>query len=301
MTHAVSLRSVARTYGSATALDNVSFSVPEDSITGLLGRNGAGKTTIMSLISGQDRPTSGDVAVFGHDPFEHAPTLARISYVRDNQRYPDNYLLHHVLRIAPDFAPNWSSELAAELVEGFRLPAKTQIRKMSRGQLSAVAIVLGLASRASLTLLDEPYLGLDVSARSFFYDVLLRDYTRHPRTVLLSTHLVEESEQLFDRIVIVDRGKVSADCSRDDAAGLASVVSGVSERVLSICHGRDVLTEHAVGGLLSLTVAGEFDAADRSAAQALGIQISPASLQQLVAAQGSDLPRKTSSKAGAYS
>lgn len=301
MTHAVSLRSVARTYGSATALDNVSFSVPEDSITGLLGRNGAGKTTIMSLISGQDRPTSGEVAVFGHDPFEHAPTLARISYVRDNQRYPDNYLLHHVLRIAPDFAPNWSSELAAELVEGFRLPAKTQIRKMSRGQLSAVAIVLGLASRASLTLLDEPYLGLDVSARSFFYDVLLRDYTRHPRTVLLSTHLVEESEQLFDRIVIVDRGKVSADCSRDDAAGLASVVSGVSERVLSICHGRDVLTEHAVGGLLSLTVAGEFDAADRSAAQALGIQISPASLQQLVAAQGSDLPRKTSSKAGAYS
>lgn len=301
MTHAVSLRSVARTYGAAIALDNVSFSVPEDSITGLLGRNGAGKTTIMSLISGQDRPTSGEVAVFGHDPFEHAPTLARISYVRDNQRYPDNYLLHHVLRIAPDFAPNWSSELAAELVEGFRLPAKTQIRKMSRGQLSAVAIVLGLASRASLTLLDEPYLGLDVSARSFFYDVLLRDYTRHPRTVLLSTHLVEESEQLFDRIVIVDRGKVSADCSRDDAAGLASVVSGVSERVLSICHGRDVLTEHAVGGLLSLTVAGEFDAADRSAAQALGIQISPASLQQLVAAQGSDLPRKTSSKAGAYS
>lgn len=301
MTHAVSLRSVSRTYGAATALDNVSFNVPEDSITGLLGRNGAGKTTIMSLISGQDRPTSGDVAVFGHDPFEHAPTLARISYVRDNQRYPDNYLLHHVLRIAPDFAPNWSSELAAELVEGFRLPAKTQIRKMSRGQLSAVAIVLGLASRASLTLLDEPYLGLDVSARSFFYDVLLRDYTRHPRTVLLSTHLVEESEQLFDRIVIVDRGKVSADCSREDAAGLASVVSGVSERVLSICHGRDVLAEHAVGGLLSLTVSGEFDAADRSAAQALGIQVAPASLQQLVAAQGSDLPRKTSSKAGAYS
>lgn len=301
MTHAVSLRSVSRTYGPATALDNVSFSVPEDSITGLLGRNGAGKTTIMSLISGQDRPTSGDVAVFGHDPFEHAPTLARISYVRDNQRYPDNYLLHHVLRIAPDFAPNWSSELAAELVEGFRLPAKTQIRKMSRGQLSAVAIVLGLASRASLTLLDEPYLGLDVSARSFFYDVLLRDYTRHPRTVLLSTHLVEESEQLFDRIVIVDRGKVSADCSREDAAELASVVSGVSERVRSICHGRDVLAEHAVGGLLSLTVSGEFDAADRSAAQAVGVQVAPASLQQLVAAQGSDLSHKTSSKAGAYS
>ena len=301
MTSAVQLRSVDRTFGAATALDNVSFSVPENSITGLLGRNGAGKTTIMSLISGQDRPTSGDVSVFGHNPFEHAPTLTRISYVRDNQRYPDNYLLHHVLRIAPEFAPNWSSELAAELVEGFRLPAKTQIRKMSRGQLSAVAIVLGLASRAPLTLLDEPYLGLDVSARSFFYDVLLRDYTRHPRTVLLSTHLVEESEQLFDRIVIVDRGKITADCSRDDAAGLASVVSGTGERVRSICHGRDVLAEHAVGGLLSLTVSGTFDDADRGAAQGLGIQVAPASLQQLVAAQGNDLPDKSSLKAGAYS
>ena len=145
MTNAIQVRSVTRSFGGVNALDDVSFSVPQDSILGLLGRNGAGKTTIMSILAGQDRPTSGRVDVLGHSPFEHEPTLAQISYVRDNQRYPDDYRLHHVLRIAPDFAPNWSADVADELVEGFRIPKKTPIKKLSRGQLSSIAIVLGLA------------------------------------------------------------------------------------------------------------------------------------------------------------
>src|SRR5690625_2929106 len=147
MTAAIEVRSVTRTYGRTTALDDASFAVPAGSITGLLGRNGAGKTTIMSIIAGQDRATSGEVLVNGHTPFEHAPTLAQISYVRDNQRYPDNYRLGHVLRIAPHFAANWDEDLAAELVERFMIPTSTRISKLSRGQLSAVAVVLGLASR----------------------------------------------------------------------------------------------------------------------------------------------------------
>src|SRR5699024_8944951 len=112
-------------FGRVKALDDISFAVPEHSIVGLLGRNGAGKTATMSLIAGQDRPTAGRVEVFGQTPFEHAPTLSQTIYVRDNQRYPDDYRLHHVLRIAPEFAPNWSAEVAAELVDGFRIPAKT--------------------------------------------------------------------------------------------------------------------------------------------------------------------------------
>lgn len=148
MTTAIAIRGVSRNFGRAKALDNVSLTVPKDSILGLLGRNGAGKTTLMSIIAGQDRATTGQVEVLGHTPFEHAPTLRQIIYVRDNQRYPDDYKLHHVLRIAPAFAPRWSAALAQELINGFRIPAKTEIKKMSRGQLSSVAIVLGLAARA---------------------------------------------------------------------------------------------------------------------------------------------------------
>jgi ABC-2 type transport system ATP-binding protein len=288
MTNAIEIDSVTRSFGRTMALNDVSFSVPEGSILGLLGRNGAGKTTVMSIMAGQDRPTSGSVAIFGHSPFEHAPTLAKISYVRDNQRYPDDYRLHHVLRIAPDFAPNWSTDVAEELIEGFRIPAKTPLKKFSRGQLSSVAIVLGLASRAPITLLDEPYLGLDVTARALFHTVLLRDYEEQPRTVVFSTHLIEESESLFDRVVIMDKGRIALDADRDEASESTWVMSGTTDAVSRlVAHGR-VLEKVTVGGLMSATVSGALDPDTRELAEQLRVQVSRASLQELVAAYGAN-------------
>jgi len=288
MTDAIELRSVTRAYGGVTALDDVSLTVPEGSILGLLGRNGAGKTTLMSLIAGQDRPSSGRVAVFGEHPFENESALARTIFVRDSQRYPERYRLHHVLRIAPDFAPNWSDEVAAELVAGLRIPERTPIKRFSRGQLSSVAIVLGLASRAPVTLLDEPYLGLDVTARALFHDVLIRDYARHPRTIVLSTHLIEESEALFDRVVILDRGKVRVDAASEDLPGLACVLSGPTDAVDRLAAGRTVLATHAVPGLKSVTVEGAAGPELAAAATAAGVQLGGASLHDLVAAFGAD-------------
>jgi ABC-2 type transport system ATP-binding protein len=288
VTHAIDIRGVTRAFGRSTALDDVSLGVPENSICGLLGRNGAGKTTIMSLIAGQDRPTSGRVEVFGERPFENESVLSKISFVRDNQRYPDNYRIHHVLRIAPDFAPNWSADVADELVDGFRIPTKTRIKKFSRGQLSSVAIVIGLASRAPVTLLDEPYLGLDVTARALFHDTLLRDYAAEPRTVVLSTHLIEESEALFDRVVIVDSGHIRVDTDSEETGNLAFTLSGPADAIDRLSAGRTVLRSHSVSGLKSVTVQGLADDDIRDQAGQLGARIAPASLQELVAAFGSD-------------
>ena len=288
MTNAIEVRSVTRSYGGVYALRDVSFGVPQHSILGLFGRNGAGKTTIMSILAGQDRPSSGRVEVLGHSAFEHQPTLAQISYVRDNQRYPDDYRLHHVLRIAPDFAPNWSTEVAHELVEGFRIPTKTPIKKLSRGQLSSIAIVLGLASRSQITLLDEPYLGLDVTARALFHEVLLREYQRQPRTVVLSTHLIEESESLFDRVVIMDQGRVLLDADRDEAGEAAWLASGTTGAVHQVIGDRRILQRNTVGGLTSVTATGVVDDATQARAGELGVQVSRASLQQLVAAYGAN-------------
>ncbi|WP_104177216.1 ATP-binding cassette domain-containing protein [Cryobacterium sp. Y50] len=287
MTNAIEVHSVTRTYGRVRALDTVSFAVPEHSILGLLGRNGSGKTTIMSIIAGQDRPSSGQVDVLGHTPFEHAPTLAQISYVRDNQRYPDDYRLHHVLRIAPDFAPNWNCDVAEELTDGFRIPAKTPIKKLSRGQLSSIAIVLGLASRAPITLLDEPYLGLDVTARALFHRMLLHDYGQHPRTIVLSTHLIEESASLFDRVVILEQGGVAMNGDQDDVLASAWVMSGTKDAVAELVADRPVLQRNTVGGLTSITADFALDDATRIRARDLRVQFAPASLQDLVAAYGS--------------
>jgi ABC-2 type transport system ATP-binding protein len=290
VTNAIELHDVTRTFGRSTALDGVTLSVPDGSICGLLGRNGAGKTTIMSIVAGQDRPTSGLVDVLGSRPFENEKVLTQVSFVRDNQRYPDNYRLHHVLRIAPAFAPNWNADVADELVEGFRIPTRTPLKKFSRGQLSSVAIVLGLASRAPVTLLDEPYLGLDVTARALFHDVLLRDYAAHPRTVLLSTHLIEESEALFDRVVIVDRGRIRADVASEDVGDLAFSLSGMTDAVDQLSTGRTVLKTHAVSGLKSVIVQGGIDDELAANAHRLGARVAPASLPDVVAAFGAEIP-----------
>jgi ABC-2 type transport system ATP-binding protein len=196
--------------------------------------------------------------------------------------------LHHVTRIAPDFAPNWTEDVAGELIEGFRIPLKTPIKKMSRGQLSSVAIVLGLASRAPVTLLDEPYLGLDVTARAFFHRILLRDYGEHPRTVVFSTHLIDESASLFDRVVIMDSGRVVLDADSDAASESAWVMSGTTDAVSQLTTAVKVLSRTIVGGLMSATGSGVLDSDTRARADDLRVQITRASLQQLVAAYGAD-------------
>lgn len=214
--------------------------------------------------------------------------LSKVIFVRDNQRYPDGYKLRQVLRIAPTYAPNWNTDVAAELVDGMRIPDKTPIKKYSRGQLSAIAIVLGLASRAPITLLDEPYLGLDVTARAFFHDVLIRDYSAHPRTVILSTHLIEESEALFDRVVILDRGGVRVDVPSDQVPEKAFVLSGPGEAVDRLASARTILSTRSVPGLRSMTVEGAPDGRLLDDAGSSGVEVSPASLQELVAAFGAD-------------
>ncbi|MBK0417539.1 ABC transporter ATP-binding protein [Leucobacter sp. CSA1] len=288
MTIAIETRGLTRVHGDTRALDDVSVRIRENTITGLLGRNGAGKTTFMSLVTAQDAPTSGEIEVFGERPFENARALEQMCFLRDNQRYPDDYKLIHALRAARIFFPNWDQGLADELVELFRIPKKPIIKKFSRGQFSALGIVLGLASRCPVTFFDEPYLGLDATARTHFYDVLLRDYAEHPRTIVLSTHLIDEMDRLLEHVVILDRGRVVQDSTADELRGMAHQVSGKAQAVADYVAGRRVLSRHSIGGLATVVVEGRVTAEDRGAAAASDLELGSVTLQELVAAYGFD-------------
>ncbi|SJN29438.1 putative ABC transporter ATP-binding protein [Micrococcus lylae] len=283
---AVSVRGLARRYGEVRALQDVSFDIAPNTICGLLGANGAGKTTLMSLISGQDRPSAGTLQVFGREPFDDAAVLTQLCFARENQAYPDTFAVRHVLTTCPLFLPHWDADFADELVETFRLPLNHKIRKLSRGQLSAVAIVAGLASRAPLTFLDEPYLGLDPTARRRFYDALLRDYAEHPRTILMSTHLIGEVEGFFEQVLVIDDGRLLVDASAEDIAELAFTVSGPAKAVEAATGDRQVLETHRIGGLASAVVLGTPDAAMHRRAAESGLEIGPVGLQDLIAALG---------------
>lgn len=281
MTAAIEVRDLTKRFGGTTAVDGATFDIREDVITGLLGRNGAGKTTLMQLLTGQQFPSSGTVHVDGSAPAENTDALSRMCFVRESQRYPEDFKVKHVLRSAPWFFPDWDADFAARLVDDFRVPLRRRMKKLSRGQLSAVGIIVGLASRAPITLFDEPYLGLDAVARQIFYDRLLADYAEHPRTVVLSTHLIDEVGALLERAIVVDGGRVLLDDDVDALRGTLSTVSGPANAVEGFLHGRRVLHREALGPFASATV-DALDADGRAAAARAGLEVSPVSLQQLV-------------------
>jgi ABC-2 type transport system ATP-binding protein len=285
---AIRLTDVTRRFGRTTALDAVTADVPAGVVCGLLGRNGAGKTTLMSIIAGHDRATSGTVEVLGSDPFEHGAVMGSISLIRDNQRYPEDFKLRHVLRVAPRFHERWDAELAAELVDEFRLPSRTTVKKMSRGQQSGLGIVIGLASRAPLTVFDEPYLGLDATARRIFADRLLatRMDGSEPRTIMLSTHLIDEMERLLDHVLVLDGGRLVRQGTTDDVTADAYSLSGAADAVDRLAAGVAPLSTHRVGGLVSLVFAGPAPQGLEEDARAAGVQLAPVGLQDLVAAFG---------------
>ena len=172
----------------------------------------------MRIVAAQEFATTGEVLVFGAAPAENDEVLRRIVFIREEQVYPD-FRVAHALQVASWFYPNWSNELAAHLLADFELPPSRPIKKLSRGMRSALGIIIGLAARAELTLFDEPYAGLDAVARQLFYDRLLADFAEHPRTVVLSTHLIDEVADLLERVVMLDHGRVVVDAPIDEIRG----------------------------------------------------------------------------------
>ncbi len=270
---AVQVSNVTKRFGSFTAIDDVSVTIKPNRIHGLLGRNGAGKTTLMQLITGQDFVTAGDIRVFGEKPTENARVLQNLCFIKESQRYPEDFQPRHVFRSAPWFFENWDADLADQLIEEFRVPLTRRIKKLSRGQLSAVGVIVGLASRAPLTFFDEPYLGLDAVARQLFYDRLLEDFAEHPRTVVLSTHLIDEVANLLEHVIVIDQGRILIDDDAETLRSSATTVVGPRTAVDAFVGGREVLHRDGIGGLASVTVSG---------LAAAGLELAPVSLQQLI-------------------
>jgi len=281
LTAAISVSGLTRRYGRQLALNGVTVDFEGASITGLLGRNGAGKTTLMRIIAGHELASAGSVRVFGAEPLENSALLRRMVFIRENQIYPE-FKVRHAIRTASWFYPNWCGELAETLLEEFDLPTDRAIKKLSHGMRSALGIVISLAARAEVTLLDEPNSGLDAVARRRFYDLLLREYAEYPRTVLLSTHLVDEVADLLERVVVIDHGCVVLDACSDDLRGTATRVSGrpldVEEFVAGrLSWGRATSRSHE-----SVVVGGVLDDADRLWARELHLDLRTLSLQEMM-------------------
>lgn len=282
MTAAVTVNHIVKKYGTMTALNDISFTLKEHQIYGLLGRNGAGKTTLMHILTSQLFPTEGEVLIFGEKPFENERILRNICFIKESQTYLNTLSVAETLSIAADLYPNWNASYAEHLLKLFNLPSKRKMKQLSRGMLSSVGIIIGLSSRAPLTIFDEPYLGLDAASRSLFYDALLADYADHPRTVILSTHLIDEVSKLLDQVLIIDNGNLILNEEAETLRNMAYTVSGSAERADHFATGRRILHRETLGGSAAITILGQPDAAVRKDAAELDLAIEPVPLQKLM-------------------
>lgn len=278
----IEVNQLTKKYGEFTAINNVNLCLESHKIYGLLGRNGAGKTTLMKLLTAHIFPTNGELKVFGELPFENNNILSRICLIGENQKYPELFRVKDVLHAASLFFPNWDQKYAEDLLNQFRLSSKRRIKKLSRGMLSSVGIIVGLASRAPLTIFDEPYVGLDVVGRKLFYDQLIEDYGKHPRTILLSTHLIDEVSQLLEHIIVIDQGEILIDNEVDHLRELAFTLYGTKEEIEKILKDKELLSQATIGSLYSATFLGQLSAEDSKLIQEKGLQLEPISLQQLI-------------------
>jgi len=267
-------------YGAETALDQVSLEIAPGAITGLLGRNGTGKTTLLSVIAAFRRPTSGSVLVDGEDPWENPRVMAGIGLVREGGDWLDDRVTSS-LDYLEGARPHFDRDLAERLLDTFQIDPCAKRSSLSRGQRSAVSASLGIAVRTELTMLDEVYLGMDAPSRYAFYDALLADYLEHPRTIVLSSHLIDEIDKMFEDVVILRDGTVLLAEGADELRSRGTTVTGPAAAATAFALGRDVVGRQELGPTLRLTVFGDPRPGDVAHARELGVELGPVDLQDL--------------------
>lgn len=275
------LRNVTVKFQKSEALKDISLTFKPGKIYGLIGRNGAGKTVLLSLLAAFREPTHGQVEIDGEPVFENADKMQQISFIY-TKNYEEEYEnIPVMLKFSERYRPNFDKDYAYRLLNRFKLPLDKPINKLSKGMQAALNVVIGLASRTPLTIFDEVYLGMDAPTRVIFYDELLADQAVHPRTFILSTHLVSEMDYLFDNVVIIHEGRLILNNDYESISAQGVSITGAADRVDLFVSGRKLLKEQRLGGTKSVMTYGALSEKDRLSAQEQGLEVGTLSLQDL--------------------
>ncbi|MEG0766278.1 MAG: ABC transporter ATP-binding protein [Clostridia bacterium] len=272
----VAVSNLTRRFGKKEALAGLSFEITGGAIVGLLGRNGAGKSTLLRILTAQDLQTKGDVRLFGEKPFENARVLSQICLISDKPDYGNLRTISDVLSTYAQLQPRWDASYALQTLERFELTRGLRLKGLSRGMQTALGLTCGMASRAPLTLFDEPSLGLDAVMRERFYDMVLEDYARVPRTFLLSTHLIEEVTRVLQTVVMIDCGKLLLQGNAKALMAEAYTLAGENAQAVFAETGAQLLRTETLEGVLTLSCRGA-----RPACLPAGVTCTPLSLQRL--------------------
>lgn len=281
MTFNIEVNNLCLNYKKFQALKNISFKLEDRKIYGLLGRNGAGKTSLLTLLASFRQPTCGIIKIAGEQPFENAKIMKNIAFHYETNYKEETENIKFYLDDIKTYRPNYDSEYANYLVNLFNLPIDKPVNKLSRGMQSAFEVTMGLASRCPITIFDESYLSMDAPTRVKFYQELLKDQEKHPRIFILSTHLVSEMDYLFDEVLMLQKGSLLLHEEYETLVSRGITVTGPIQEVNNFAKNKKILNEQLLGNTKAVMIyENRTEELDRDAEEK-GLMISPISLQDL--------------------
>ena len=277
----VTIENLSFRYGNHEALKDITFELNNNKIYGLLGRNGAGKTSLLSIIASFREPSIGRITIDGEVPFENAKMMQQVAFLYNKDYKDESDHVKAVLQNVQQYRPNFDMDYAEYLIGQFKLDQKKPIKKFSKGMQSALNVTIGLASRTPVTIFDEVYLGMDTPSRDIFYKELLKDQQNHPRIVILSTHLVSEMDYLFDEVILLNQGEILLQEDCDSLMSKGVTITGNREIVDDFVQLKKKLNTQHLGDTKSVMVYEELRDEERTIALEKGLDIAPISLHDL--------------------
>lgn len=278
-------KGLCKSYGQKAVLTNVDLTLESGKIYGLIGRNGVGKTTLLSILSNQNPLTAGEVTLDGAPIWENRQALDRICFSRELNINAESGLAGHTvktyLRTASIYYPYWDAAFAEELIERFGLEKKAKLIKLSKGMLSMLTVTVALASKAPFTFLDEPVAGLDVVARDLVYRLLLEEYSETGRTFVVSTHIIDEAADLLEEVIVLNDGKILLKENTQELVDRARYVTGVADEVDAAVKGLHCCRRETLGRSSGVTVLLE---SGQQIDTARDVTVQPLNLQKLFVA-----------------
>lgn len=273
----IEVRNVKKTFGKVSALGGISLKFEGNKIYGLLGRNGAGKTTLLNIITNRIFPDSGEVLVDGVTAFENDEAQGKVYLMGEKNYYPQGMKISDIFKWSQEFYPSFDRANADALAEKFGLNTGKRVKELSTGYSSIFKVIIALSVGTPYILLDEPVLGLDANHRHLFYKTLIENYNENPRTIVISTHLIDEVANVIEDIVIIDQGQILKNESCEGLLAQGYTVSGSAGAIDSFIADKNVIGSDSLGGLKTAYILGSIEKQELPS----GLELTKLDLQKL--------------------
>jgi len=273
----IEVKDATKKFGNVVALNNVSISFEENKIYGLLGRNGAGKSTLLNIITNRIFADSGEIIIDGIKGNESDTALSKVYLMSEKNYYPENMKIRDVFKWSKEFYPSFDADYADKLAVKFKLDLNKKVKGLSTGYSSIFKVIIALSVNVPYILLDEPILGLDANHRDLFYKTLVENYLEHPKTIVISTHLIEEVANVIEDIIIIKDGEIIKNQACEELLSEGYTITGSAASIDSFISDKNVIGLDSLGGLKTAYILGDID--KKSVPE--GLEVTKIDLQKL--------------------